>query len=107
MGHDVFQFLKPESRYLIQNLSLVRNQGGQNIIKGGNPVGGDDQQVIAQIINIPHFSPAVQGQVDVGDGHSHSMVAGGFDEISSTTRLMPRTSLIIRLEILASTCCGK
>ena len=34
--------------------------------------------------------------------HSHSMVAGGFPEISYTTRLMPRTSLMMRLETLPS-----
>ena len=28
--------------------------------------------------------------------HSHSIVAGGFDDTSYTTRLMPRTSLMIR-----------
>ena len=30
--------------------------------------------------------------------YSHSIVAGGFDEMSYTTRLMPRTSLMTRLE---------
>ncbi|SDX87256.1 hypothetical protein SAMN05421755_100120 [Nitrosomonas sp. Nm33] len=34
--------------------------------------------------------------------HSHSIVAGGLPEISYTTRLIPRTSLIIRLETLPS-----
>ena len=32
--------------------------------------------------------------------HSHSMVAGGLPEISNTTRLMPRTSLMMRLDTL-------
>lgn len=30
--------------------------------------------------------------------YSHSMVAGGLDEMSSTTRLIPATSLVMRLE---------
>jgi hypothetical protein len=34
-----------------------------------------------------------------GKDHSHSMVAGGFEEMSYTTRLMPRTSLLMRLEM--------
>jgi hypothetical protein len=34
------------------------------------------------------------------------MVAGGFDEMSSVTRLMPRTSLMIRFDTLASRSCG-
>jgi hypothetical protein len=37
--------------------------------------------------------------------HSHSIVAGGFDEMSSVTRLMPRTSLI-RFDTLARSSCG-
>lgn len=36
-------------------------------------------------------------------GYSHSMVPGGLLVTSSTTRLISRTSLVIRLEILAST----
>ena len=38
-----------------------------------------------------------------GTGYSHSMVAGGFEVASSTTRLTPGTSLVIRVEIRAST----
>lgn len=38
--------------------------------------------------------------------YSHSIVAGGFDVQSSTTRLMPFTSLMIRLEILSRTSYG-
>jgi hypothetical protein len=38
--------------------------------------------------------------------HSHSIVAGGLLEMSYTTRLIPRTSLMIRLEIVASTSYG-
>ena len=34
--------------------------------------------------------------------YSHSIVDGGFDEISKTTRLTPFTSLMMRLEILPS-----
>jgi len=33
--------------------------------------------------------------------HSHSMVLGGLEEISYTTRLTPLTSLMIRLEMRA------
>ena len=35
--------------------------------------------------------------------HSHSIVPGGFDVTSSTTRLTPSTSFVMRFEILAST----
>ena len=35
--------------------------------------------------------------------HSHSMVPGGFDVTSSTTRFTPLTSLVMRFEMRAST----
>ena len=35
--------------------------------------------------------------------YSHSMVAGGLEVTSSTTRLTSRTSLVMRVEIRAST----
>ena len=38
--------------------------------------------------------------------YSHSIVAGGLPEMSYTTRLMPRTSLMMRLETLPSNACG-
>ncbi len=34
--------------------------------------------------------------------YSHSIVPGGFEVMSSTTRFTPDTSLVIRFEILAS-----
>ncbi len=34
------------------------------------------------------------------------MVAGGLEEMSYTTRLMPRTSLMMRLDTCASKSCG-
>lgn len=34
--------------------------------------------------------------------YSHSIVAGGFDDTSYTTRLIPRTSLMMREDTLAS-----
>ena len=37
------------------------------------------------------------------DRYSHSIVAGGFDEMSYTTRFTPGTSLTIRLLIFART----
>src|SRR5262245_21230302 len=39
--------------------------------------------------------------------YSHSIVDAGFEEMSYTTRLMPRTSLTIRDEMRASRSCGR
>ena len=38
-----------------------------------------------------------------GAAYSHSMVPGGFDVMSRVTRFTSRTSLVMRVEILAST----
>lgn len=42
-----------------------------------------------------------------GSGYSHSMVPGGFDVTSSTTRFTPAISLVMRLEMRASTSYGR
>src|SRR5262249_52688302 len=47
-------------------------------------------------------SPSVEG----GRCYSHSIVAGGFDEMSYTTRFTPGISLMTRLEIASSTSYG-
>ena len=39
--------------------------------------------------------------------YSHSIVAGGFDVTSSTTRFTSATELVMRVEILASTSYGR
>ena len=45
---------------------------------------------------------SLRGETEGTLGYSHSMVAGGFDEMSSVTRLQPRTSLMMRLLTLPS-----
>lgn len=47
-------------------------------------------------------SAATYGATDT-PAHSHSIVPGGFDVTSSTTRLTSFTSLVMRLEIFDST----
>ena len=53
------------------------------------------------------FGSSIDGSARLACGlhaiHSHSIVLGGLDEMSKTTRLTPCTSLMIRLEIAAST----
>src|SRR5437870_1535157 len=52
---------------------------------------------------IPYSQSAIRNPQSV---HSHSMVAGGLEVMSYTTRLTWGTSLTIRLEICASTLYG-
>ncbi len=48
----------------------------------------------------------VQMQMDELGHYSHSIVDGGFELMSKTTRLMPLTSLTMRDEMVASSSCG-
>ena len=51
------QLREPEGGDLRQQPPLVRDGGGQNPVEGADPVGADQQQAIAQVVNIPHFAP--------------------------------------------------
>src|SRR5450432_2357532 len=71
----------------------VRGAGGQLTRRGGHESSGQsgtDEKVAEQAHPL----------------YSHSMVAGGLDEMSYTTRLTPFTSLIIRVEMRANKSCG-
>ena len=61
VGHQVAKKFKPEKRKLGQHPPLVRDAGGQYIVKGGNAVGGDKQQpVFVQMVNVAHLAAGVQ-----------------------------------------------
>ena len=47
------------------------------------------------------------GQLWARSAYSHSIVDGGFELMSNTTRLMPFTSLTTRDEIVARSSCGR
>lgn len=48
-------------------------------------------------------TPTGMAAEDTFPPHSHSMVPGGLEVMSNTTRLTPGTSLAMRLEMRAST----
>ena len=51
-------------------------------------------EILAETVLSEHRIP-----VDSRRCHSHSMVPGGFEVMSTVTRLISRTSLVIRVEI--------
>ena len=60
--------LQPEQGHLIQYSALVWDSGGKNIVESGDPVCGDDQQIVADPVNIPHLAaadPLQAGQISV------------------------------------------
>jgi hypothetical protein len=56
IGADVGGEIEPEAGELGKDLSLVGDEGGKDKIKGRYPVRGDDQELVAQIIDVPDFS---------------------------------------------------
>ncbi len=56
-----------------------------------------EQAVLGMNVQVDEFA-----MLHRAPGHSHSIVEGGLDEMSKTTRLMPFTSLMIRLLIVPS-----
>ena len=51
-----FQLVEPESGHLVQNGALAGNPAGQHPVKGTDPVRADEQERIAEIINVPYFA---------------------------------------------------
>ena len=63
VGNDVFHLPKPERGDLGQYIALVGNAFVHDNIEGGNAVGGDDQEAVAEIVDVPHFAPGGQFQI--------------------------------------------
>lgn len=68
---------------------------------------GSHRTITSCFLKDKHEKPELPERLGNSLGHSHSIVAGGFPEMSYTTRLMPRTSLMIRFDTCPSSSCGK
>ena len=55
---DIGQLVEPERRQLRQHLALVGDAGAQHVVEGGDAVGGDQEQRIAQVVDVAHFAGA-------------------------------------------------
>ncbi len=105
--HSLVQFLAlqgPEiaivmfSKYGVQHLSLSSDQLLYGLL---NIVRALDDRTLMQVL-----AEIVADRQKKTQNHSHSIVAGGFPLMSYTTRLMPRTSLMMRLDTLPSSSWG-
>jgi hypothetical protein len=56
--HDIGQLVEPEGRQLRENLALVRNAGAQHVVERRDAIGGDQQQRIAQVVDVAHLAGA-------------------------------------------------
>ena len=65
--------LEPEGGDLRQHPPLVGNAGRQHPVEGADPVGADQQQAVAQIVNVAHLPAADrqpgQGRFSNNGGH--------------------------------------
>src|SRR5688500_17315827 len=59
---DGFEMVKPERRQLGQYLPFVGNAGTQHVIKCGNAIDCDDQQPVAQVVDVSQLSSRREGQ---------------------------------------------
>ena len=55
--HEVPGQFEPEQGDLVQDLPFVRDPVGQDVIEGGDSIGGYDEQRIPDIVVVPHLSP--------------------------------------------------
>jgi hypothetical protein len=61
-GHDMIrnevQLFEPESRDLVKDFALVRDRVGQDTVESRDPVGGHEEEMIAEIENLTHLAAA-------------------------------------------------
>jgi hypothetical protein len=60
VGNKIPEQIEPEERYLGEDFPLSGNAGGEDMIEGGNPVGGHHQQRTIDRIEVPDLAPAKQ-----------------------------------------------
>ena len=92
--HDAVEQLEPEDRNLRQHGALVRNFVFQNVIERGNAVGRDEQQLVAEIVQVAHL--ALRIGPDVDNAHVFAPFIGNLSNqpIIQTARWLARDSPI-------------
>ena len=61
VGYEVAKQIEPEKRNLRQHPALVRDAGGEDVVEGGDAVGGYEQQTLAvQYVHIAHLAAGVE-----------------------------------------------
>ena len=66
--HHIGQKVEPEARKLREHLALIGDFVFQNIVESRNTIGCDQQQLVAQIVQIAHLALRVGGDVDSRHG---------------------------------------
>jgi len=56
VGDCILQQMEPEKRELRKDTALVGNRRGQDDVESGEPVRGDDEELVVEIVNVADFA---------------------------------------------------
>ena len=56
MRNEVGDVVEPEGRQLREHAALVGDAGAEHVVERGDAIGGDDQQVLAEIVDVAHLA---------------------------------------------------
>ena len=70
---DVAEAAEPEDGDLVEDLSLVGDAGREDDVERGDAVGGDEQERVAEVVDVADFAAAGEweGEGGLGDGAGH------------------------------------
>ena len=60
--NEIPQVIEPEKRELRKDFSLIGNLRRQDVIEGGNTIGGKEEEIVSGLIDVSNFAPGVQLQ---------------------------------------------
>ena len=88
--------VEPERRKLRQHLALVRDTRAQHIVERGDPVRGDDEEGVAEVVDVANFAllmrrEPVQSCLEDGFGGRHGRFSKGAGILQGALRARNRT----------------
>ena len=64
---QIADVIEPERGQLRENFALVGTSGSEDVIEGGDAIGGDDEQVRAEIVDVANLAaPRERQTVELG-----------------------------------------
>src|SRR5262249_14168943 len=80
IGDDILEVVEPEGRHLRQDLTLVRNRSGENHIERRKTVGGHDEEMLTQVVDVTDFAATVKFHTwKIGLGYRHGSPTGNLN----------------------------
>ena len=57
---DRLEPIEPERGDLRQHLALIGDPRAQDVVEGGDAIGGDDQQAVAEVVDVTHLAVTIR-----------------------------------------------